>query len=83
MANIEKPGPDRKVEEDESEDHTAENTLLQTTGGIYGDTEGEETFTMPDPPPPSPRGKEREQVRRRGEEAARVDLKIALKMGAR
>ena len=84
VANIEKPRPDRKVEEDESEDQTVDTTLLQTTGGgIYGDTEGgeNETFPMPDPPP-SPRGKEREQVRRRGEGVVRVDLEIALKMGA-
>ena len=61
VANIEKPGPDRKVEEVESEDHTADNTLLQTTGGINGDTEGDtegdETFTMPDPPLLPPEGK--------------------------
>ena len=52
MANIEKPGPDRKVEEEESEDQAEESTLLQTTGGgIFGDTEGAEdqTFSVPDP----------------------------------
>ena len=80
VANIEEPGPCRKVEEAESEDPTVESTLLQTTGGVYGDTEGDETFTMP-APPPSPRGKERGQVRRRGGEVARVCLVTVLMMG--
>ena len=56
VANIEEPGPSRKVEEAEPEDPTVESSQLQTTGGIYGDTEGDETFTKP-APPPSPRGK--------------------------
>ena len=71
VANIEKPGPDRKVEEDESEDQTVDSTLLQTTGGgIYGDTEGadDETFTMQDPPPTSPPPLKGEEDRPKGEE---------------
>ena len=56
VANIEEPGPCRKVEEAEPEDPTVESSHLQTTGGIYGDTEGDETFTKPAPPPP-PEGK--------------------------
>ena len=61
VANIEEPGPCRKVEEAESEDPTVESTLLQTTGGVYGDTEGDETFTMP-PPPPPPEGKKEDRA---------------------
>ena len=61
--------------------------MLQTTGGgIYGDTEGDdnETFTMPDPPhSSSPKGRKRKQAKGRGGEVAKVDLKIALKMGVR
>ena len=72
VANIEKPGPDGKVEEDESEDQTVDTTMLQTTGGgIYGDTEGDdnETFTVPDPPPtPPPPPEGEKESRPKGEE---------------
>ena len=63
VANIEEPGPSRRVEEVEPEDPTVESSQLQTTGGIYGDTEGDETFTKPAPPPP-PEGKEEDMEKR-------------------
>ena len=67
VANIEEPGPS-KVEEVEPEDPIEESSQLQTTGGIFGDTEGDETFTKSanPPPPPFPRGKIKEHGRRRG-----------------
>ena len=88
VANIEKPGPDRKVEEDESEDQTEESTLLQTTGGgIFGDTEGveDQTFTIPDPPHsyPSPKGRRGRQTIEKGGEVVKVGWKIAQRRGVK
>ena len=88
VATTEKPGPDRKVEEDESEDQTEESTLLQTTGGgIFGDTEGveDQTFTIPDPPHsyPSPKGRRGKQIIEKGGEVVKVGWKIAQRRGVK
>ena len=69
VANIEEPGPSRKVEEAEPEDPTVESSQLQTTGGIYGDTEGDETFTKPAPPLPQRERKRTWRKERRDSES--------------
>ena len=53
---ITEPGPCRRGEETEQEDPIDDSTFLHSTGGNYGDTEGDNTYTMPPPhlmPPPT------------------------------
>ena len=52
MAELEKPGHQNEVEEAEFEDSTLDSTILQTTtGGVAGDSEGDESFSVPAPLP--------------------------------
>ena len=60
---ITEPGPCRRGEETEQEDPIGESTFLHSTGGAYGDTEGDNTFTLGMPPPHAPSHRGRRDMR--------------------